>query len=263
MALRRALGTASQLPAHKLHTSCGARMPWRPEEEIYNRQRTQMVIGDRWPVVDADAWLAPNAVVVGDVDVHSGCSIWHGAVIRGDLSSVKLGANTVVGENTVIHAARSVPTGLSPATAIYGSTIIGRRCVLRSVRTRGRAVYIGDRSILMEGCILEGNNILAPGTVVPPGRLIPEGEVWAGNPARFVRKIRVEEIKAITRLAKDGERELARGVEEEFLPHSPAYIEAEKLKGRLHTSGVRDMTPHCTPPSPWYPFVDGKGSPDY
>ena len=88
---------------------------------------------------------------------------------------------------------RTSPTGLSAATSIGRYVTVGQSCVLRSTTIEHECI-IGDKSILMEGSLVESQSILAPGTVVTPGRLIPSGQLWAGNPARYVRDLTKDEV---------------------------------------------------------------------
>jgi len=88
---------------------------------------------------------------------------------------------------------RTSPTGLSAATSIGRYVTIGQGCMLRSTTIEHECV-IGDRCILMEGSLVERHCILAPGTVLTPGRLIPSGQLWAGNPARYVRDLTPDEV---------------------------------------------------------------------
>ena len=75
------------------------------ENELYDRSRQEYSLGNRVPSVAADAWIAPNATLVGDADVADQCSVWHGAVLKGDLGPVRLGAFSNVQERCVIDAA--------------------------------------------------------------------------------------------------------------------------------------------------------------
>lgn len=92
-----------------------------------------------------------------------------------------------------MHACRAVPTGLNPATLIGEYVTIEPYAVLRACRVEPR-VLIGARSVVCEGAIVESESILAPCSVVPPARRIPSGELWAGNPAKFVRKLTGQEV---------------------------------------------------------------------
>jgi carbonic anhydrase/acetyltransferase-like protein (isoleucine patch superfamily) len=150
-------------------------------------------------------------------------SVWYGCVLRGDLNTIRVGAFSNIQDRTVVHAARCVrplhslhaagarsplrpgptpqrppprrssPTGLPAATQIGRNVTIGQGCLLRSA-TVGDDVAVGDRSILLEGSLVEKGSVLAAGTVLPPGRRVPSGQLWAGNPAKFVRDLTKDEV---------------------------------------------------------------------
>ena len=84
------------------------------EDEIYDRSRQEITLGNRVPSVAGDAWIAPNATLVGDTDVADQCSVWHGSVLKGDLGAVRLGAFSNVQERCVIDAAGYVHICASP-----------------------------------------------------------------------------------------------------------------------------------------------------
>eukprot|EP00798_Chlamydomonas_sp_ICE-L_P015921 gene15921-22055_t len=155
-ALTRALNyfDAPNGPAVKLETI---------ENEWYNRQRPIMGILDRSPFFQACTWVAPNATVIGDVDIYDKVVIFFGAVLRGDLNKIRIGGNTAVLDRSVIHTAMSVPTGLNAATLIADYVTIEEGCVLRACRVEPK-VIIGAKSVLCEGSIVETESILAPGT---------------------------------------------------------------------------------------------------
>ena len=99
------------------------------EDELYDRSRQEITLGNRTPSVAADAWIAPNATLVGDADVADQCSVWHGSVLKGDLGAVRLGAFSNVQEKCVIDAAGYAPLPLPRAFS-------SRRA--RAVPSRGR-----------------------------------------------------------------------------------------------------------------------------
>ena len=78
------------------------------EHELYDRSRQEYTLGNRVPSVAPDAWIAPNATLIGDTDVADQCSVWHGSVLKGDLGAVRLGAFSNVQERCVIDAAGEV-----------------------------------------------------------------------------------------------------------------------------------------------------------
>lgn len=225
-------GTAVGAAHNKQFTTSTASLaPVHIEDEPYCRQRQLVILGNRVPTLAPDTWLADNAVVIGDVDLYERVSIWYGCVLRGDLNSIRIGAFSNVQDRTVIHAARTSPTGLPASTVIGTHVTIGPGCVLRSCQVQNEAV-IGERSVLMEGSMVEKHAVLAPGSVVPPGRLIPSGQLWAGNPARYVRDITKDEIVEIKELAECAFQLLDRHADE--TPEEGfAYVDAEKVKERL------------------------------
>jgi carbonic anhydrase/acetyltransferase-like protein (isoleucine patch superfamily) len=205
--------------------------PVHISDEPFCRQRQQIVLGNRVPVLSPDTWVAPNAVIGGDVDLFDKVSIWYGCVLRGDLNAIRVGAFTNIQDRTVIHAARTSPTGLSAATIIGRYCTIGPGCVLRSATIEDE-VILGAKCILMEGSLVEAHSILAPGTVLPPGRLVPAGQLWAGNPAKFVRELTKDEKADIQAVANGMFRALDMHRQEQ-LPYGTAYREAERLEQKL------------------------------
>ncbi|XP_078433447.1 gamma carbonic anhydrase-like 1, mitochondrial [Wolffia australiana] len=198
----------------------------------YRGQRRIIPLGQWLPKIAVDAYVAPNVVLAGQVTVCDGASVWNGSVLRGDLNKITVGFCSNVQERCVVHAAWTSPTGLPAETVIERYVTVGAGTLLRSSNIEPECI-IGQRSILMEGSLVETNSILEAGTVVPPGRRIPSGELWAGNPARFVRKLTNEEILEIPKLAT-AINDLMQSHFSEFLPYSTVYLEVEKLKKALN-----------------------------
>ncbi|KAM7257829.1 hypothetical protein ACFE04_013570 [Oxalis oulophora] len=194
----------------------------------YRGQRQIIPLGQWLPKIAVDAYVAPNVVLAGQVKVCDGASVWTGSVLRGDLNKITLGFCSNLQERCVVHAAWSSPTGLPADTNIERFVTIGAYSLLRSVTIEPECI-IGQRSILMEGSLVETQSILEAGSVVPPGRRIPSGELWAGNPARFVRKLTHEETLEIPKLAV-AINDLSKDYFSEFLPYSTIYLEVEKFK---------------------------------
>ncbi|GAV66539.1 Hexapep domain-containing protein [Cephalotus follicularis] len=200
----------------------------------YRGQRQIIPLGQWLPKVAVDAYVAPNVVLAGQVTVYDGASVWSGSVLRGDLNKITVGFCSNVQERSVIHAAWASPTGLPAETSIERYVTIGAYCLLRSCTIEPECI-IGQHSILMEGSLVETHSILEAGSVLPPGRRIPSGELWAGNPARFVRTLTHEETLEIPKLAV-AINDLSRSHFSEFLPYSTVYLEVEKLKKSMGIS---------------------------
>jgi gamma-carbonic anhydrase len=193
-----------------------------------------MSVGLRYPSLAPDVYVAPSAVIAGDVDILDGVTIMHGSVLRGDLNNISIGAFSTVQENCVIHAAKNSATGLPASTTIGISVTVGAGSLLRSCKIDDMAV-IGERSIVMEGSVVSEKAILLPGTVLPPAKFIPKGEIWGGNPATFVRKLTDDEKGEIGALSNSHEKWRELYVAED-LPYGGNWKEAERIdpaEGRL------------------------------
>jgi len=205
------------------------------EDEFYLRQRSQIPLGNRHPHPAVGAWVSPSAVVVGDVDLYDRVSVWNHAVLRGDLNNIRIGHVSNVQERTVIHAARSAPSGLPAAVKVGTYVTIEPNCVLRSCII-GNFCKVGARSVLLEGSLMEEYSVLQPGSVLPPTRRVPSGEVWGGVPARFVRKLSHDEKDELKAEAVDINR-AAWAARKEELPYGTAWRPIEAARAAAVASG--------------------------
>jgi gamma-carbonic anhydrase len=206
------------------------------QDEWYLRQRQRVPLGNRTPHCAQSAWVAPSAVLAGDVDLLDRASVWHGAVLRGDLNNVTLGHVSNVQDRCVLHAARSTAAGLPAATVIGKYSTVEPAAVLRSCRVGDHSV-VGSRAVLLEGSLVEDGAILAPGSVLPPARRVPSGELWAGAPARFVRKLTADEKDAIKGVAEAVARCAAeQGADE--LPHGNSWRLVEDWRAARDGAGL-------------------------
>lgn len=130
---------------------------------------------------------------------------------------------------------RTSPTGLTAATIIGKYVTVEPGCVLRSCRVQDFCL-VGARSALLEGSMMEPYSMLAPGSVLPPARRVPEGELWAGNPAQFVRKLTSDERDNIRTIAEEVRR-LAWEHAADELPHGTAWRDVEAHRAALVKSG--------------------------
>uniref|UniRef100_A0A7N0UIW3 Uncharacterized protein n=1 Tax=Kalanchoe fedtschenkoi TaxID=63787 RepID=A0A7N0UIW3_KALFE len=228
------LASSSQQLLHRSFSAEAAKQIVESPDRVkwdYRGQRRIIPLGQWLPKIAVDAYVAPNVVLAGQVTVCDGSSVWGGSVLRGDLNKITVGFCSNVQEKCVVHAAWCSPTGLPAETLIERFVTIGAYSLLRSCTIETECI-IGQHSILMEGSLVETHSILEAGSVVPPGRRIPSGELWAGNPARFVRSLSHEEETEIPKLAV-AINDLSKNHFHEFLPYSTAYLEVEKFKKSL------------------------------
>lgn len=141
------------------------------------------------PVIGDNCFLAETAVVVGDVQMGSDCSIWYGAVLRGDVNSIRLGNRVNVQDNAVIHTTYQNSVSIIEDDV----TIAHNACVHGATLKRGCLVGIGsvilDNAVIGEGAIIAANSVVLNDTVIEPGCL------YAGSPAKFVKKIDPEQAR--------------------------------------------------------------------
>lgn len=169
-------------------------------QEQLSRHRTLMNIFEKAPSLHRDVFVAPSAAVMGDVKVGQGSSIWYGSVLRGDVNSIMVGSGTNIQDNTLVHVAKTNISGKVLPTIIGNKVTIGHGAVLHGCTVEDEA-FVGMGATLLDGVVLEKNAMVAAGSLVRQNARIPSGEVWAGNPAKFLRKLTDEEIEFILQSA--------------------------------------------------------------
>ncbi len=151
----------------------------------------------RRPRIDPDAYVDPQAAVIGDVTIAAGASVWPFAVLRGDQDNyVTLGRNSNVQDNSVLHVTSELP-------CIVGDNVtIGHRAVVHACRVMNN-VRIGIGAVVLEGAVIEEGAQVGAGALVPPGKVEPAGWLVMGVPAKPVRKMDAAELEDILKNARD------------------------------------------------------------
>jgi carbonic anhydrase/acetyltransferase-like protein (isoleucine patch superfamily) len=151
----------------------------------------------RAPRIHPDAWVDPAALVIGDVELAEGVSIWPFSVVRGDEGqSIRIGRNSNVQDGSVVHVTPEQPC------VIGEGVTIGHRCVVHAC-TVGNNVRIGIGAVVLTGAVIEDNAQVAAGSVVPPGKVVEAGTLVMGVPARTVRTMSEAELEDIRRNAQE------------------------------------------------------------
>ncbi|MDY5969142.1 MAG: gamma carbonic anhydrase family protein [Bacteroidales bacterium] len=131
------------------------------------------------PQYDASCYLSDNATLVGNVTLGRECSVWFNAVIRGDVSPVKIGNGVNVQDGACIHVSRDAPTLIEDGVSIgHNATVHG--CVLHA------GALVGMGAVVMDHAEIGSGAIVAAGAVVLQGTKVGDGEIWAGVPAKNV-----------------------------------------------------------------------------
>lgn len=147
---------------------------------------------DKIPNISDEAYVFKSSVVIGDVSIGSDSSIWFGTVVRGDVNSIKIGERTNIQDNSTIHVTTALFT-----TTIGNNVTIGHNAVIHGSVIEDN-VLIGMGAVLLDGCHIKRNSIIAAQSVLRNGTVIPEGVLAAGNPAKVKRKLTSEEIEKLT-----------------------------------------------------------------
>lgn len=141
-----------------------------------------------WPRIADDAYIAPGAAVIGDVEIGAEASVWFGCVLRGDDHAITVGARTNVQDGTMIHV-----TLESHATTIGAGVTIGHGARLHGcVLEDGCLVGIG--AIVLDGAVVEAESMVAGGAVVTPRKRVLRHQLWGGSPAKFMRDLSADDV---------------------------------------------------------------------
>ena len=135
------------------------------------------------PTLGRDVFIAPNAVVIGDVHLGDESSVWFGTTIRGDVFPIRFGARTNVQDGSVVHV-----TGGRAKTTVGDDVTIGHMALLHGC-TVGSRCLIGMGSIVLDGAIVGDDCVVGAGALVTPGARIPSGSLVMGSPAKVVRPL--------------------------------------------------------------------------
>jgi carbonic anhydrase/acetyltransferase-like protein (isoleucine patch superfamily) len=148
------------------------------------------------PKIHESVYLAPGSTVTGSVVIGAKCTIWPGAVLRGDEDDIVIGKRSNVQDNAVLHQSIGVPV-------IVGNDVtIGHLAIVHSA-VIGNNVLIGMGAIVLDGAVIEDNVLIGAGALIAPNKRIPSGSLVVGSPGRVIRELTTEEIAGITKNAAD------------------------------------------------------------
>lgn len=157
------------------------------------RQRLKTYLG-RTPQIDPSAIVVPGAVVVGHVRLGPEASIFYGAVLRGDINAIEIGAGANVQDNAVVHVSNDRP-------AVIGDDVsIGHLACVHACTIEAGAL-VGMQATVLDGATVGSEALVAAGALIPAGMEVPEGMLAVGVPARIVRPLTAEERRQQRALA--------------------------------------------------------------
>ena len=167
-------------------------------------------LGDRQPVLGPDAWVAPNATVIGDVHIGDNASIWWNAVVRGDNDTITIGAGSNIQDGSVLHVDAGVPL------SIGDNVTVGHQVMLHGC-TIGDESLIGIKSVILNRAVIGRHCIIGANSLIPEGKVIPERSLVMGSPGKIVRQLSDDEVARLL-LAAQGYVENARRYRAELKP---------------------------------------------
>lgn len=152
-------------------------------------------LGERIPHVDASAFVAPTAQLIGDVELQAGSSVWYTAVLRAEFEPIVLGPGSNLQDGVVVHTDAGRPA------RIGGGVSVGHRAVVHGC-TIEEDCLVGMGAVVLNGAVIGKGSLVAAGAVVQEGALVPPRSLVAGVPGRVRRELSDEEVAKIRRNAQ-------------------------------------------------------------
>ncbi|GAB2503290.1 2,3,4,5-tetrahydropyridine-2,6-dicarboxylate N-acetyltransferase [Corynebacterium atrinae] len=159
------------------------------------------------PQIHPSAWVAPTAVVIGDVEIGPDSSVFYGAVLRGDVNKIRIGARTNIQDNSVLHVDADAPCTLGD------DVTVGHMALVHGT-TVGNGTLVGMKSALLSGSVVGKGALIAAGAVVLEGQEIPDRSLAAGVPAKVRRELSEEQSAS-------------------FIPHAGRYVDLAKRHAEI------------------------------
>ncbi len=139
------------------------------------------------PKIHDSAWIADNSVVAGDIEIGEDSSVWFGVQMRGDVHEIRIGARTNIQDNAVVHVTRNLS-----GTYIGDDVTVGHGAILHACTVHDKCL-IGMGAIILDEAVIETGAMVAAGALVPPKKIVKSGQLWGGNPAKYMRDLTEEE----------------------------------------------------------------------
>lgn len=152
-------------------------------------------VDGRTPQIDASAWIADSAQVMGDVVIGPEASVWFGCVLRGDTETMTVGAGSNIQDGTVMHADLGMPL------TVGSHVTVGHKVMLHGC-TIGDGSLIGIGAVVLNGARIGRNCLVGAGSLVTEGKEFADGSMIMGTPARAVRQLTPEQIEGLRRSAQ-------------------------------------------------------------
>ena len=151
-------------------------------------------LGDKQPQLGANAWIAPNAMVIGDIRLGANVSIWWNATLRGDNDPIHIGDNSNIQDGSVLHTDEGVPMHIG-ANVTVGHLVMLHGC------TVGDGSLIGIGSVILNRAVIGKQSIVGANTLIPEGKVFPERSLIVGSPGKVIRQLSDQEVANLQKSA--------------------------------------------------------------
>lgn len=166
------------------------------------------------PRIDPSAFVHPEAVVIGDVEIGADASLWPGVVVRGDVNFVRIGARVNVQDGSILHVSRPGPAKPQGSPLLIGDGVtIGHRVILHGCRLE-EGCMVGMGAVVMDDVVVATDGMVAAGALVAPNKRVGVGELWLGSPAKLAR------------LLSDQERAAHRAIADHYVTLAKQYAQS-------------------------------------
>jgi len=141
------------------------------------------------PRIHSSAFIAPGCRIIGDVEIGPDASVWYNCVIRADVNRIVIGARSNIQDGSVIHCESPKPHRPDGfATIIGDDVLIGHLAMVHGCTLHDRA-FVGLGAVVMDGCVIESDGMLAAGAMLTAGKTIGARQLWIGRPAKYARDL--------------------------------------------------------------------------
>lgn len=161
------------------------------------------------PKINESAFIAPNATVIGDVELGENASVWFGTVLRGDIAPIRIGNNSNIQDLSILHETPGMPL------IIEDNVTVGHKVTLHSCTIKKKAL-IGMDSTILDGAVIGENAFIGAGSLITPGTEIPPNSMAFGRPAKVVRQLTDKDFEEMKR------------INETYVNHIPHYRSENK-----------------------------------
>lgn len=150
---------------------------------------TIVPINGKAPRIHSSAFIAPGCRIIGNVEIGPDASVWYNCVIRADVHRIVIGARSNIQDGTVVHCDSPKPKRPNGFPTIIGDDVlIGHMAMVHGATLEDRA-FVGLGAIVMDGCQIHSDGMLAAGAMLTQGKIIESRQLWGGRPAKYMRDL--------------------------------------------------------------------------